>query len=78
MAPAHLALHLQLRRDTLRLATIVAVVVVVVAIAHTAAPCEAESIRVRVEILGSQKCRIVGKSQSALSYDRSNYLHPHP
>ena len=35
-------------------------------------------IRVRVEIMGSQKCRAVGKSQSLLIYDQSNSLHPRP
>jgi hypothetical protein len=35
-------------------------------------------IRVRVEIMGSQKCRIVRKSQSVLNYDQYHYLHPHP
>eukprot|EP01047_Picozoa_sp_COSAG01_P001340 COSAG01_NODE_30_length_36127_cov_41.433234_14_plen_125_part_00 len=36
------------------------------------------SVRVRVEIMGSPKCMIVGKSQPVLCYDRSHYLHPHP
>jgi hypothetical protein len=33
--------------------------------------------RVRVEIVGSQKCRMVGKSQSAVDDDQSHYLHQH-
>jgi hypothetical protein len=35
-------------------------------------------VRVRVEIMGSPKCGIVGESQSVLNYDQSHYLHPHP
>jgi isopenicillin N synthase-like dioxygenase len=35
-------------------------------------------LRVRVEIMRSQQCRIVGKSQSAVYDDQSHYLHPHP
>jgi hypothetical protein len=35
-------------------------------------------VRVRVEIMGSQKCRIVGTSQPVLIDDRSLDLHPHP
>jgi hypothetical protein len=32
----------------------------------------ATKVQVRVEIMGSQKCRIVGKSQPALDYDQSH------
>jgi hypothetical protein len=46
-------------------------------------------VRVRVEIMGSPNCGIVGKSQPVLAmidpiisrsddYDRSRYLYPHP
>jgi hypothetical protein len=38
-------------------------------------------VRVRVEIIGSQHCGIVGKSKAAallIINHRSHYLHPHP
>jgi hypothetical protein len=39
----------------------------------------AACVRVRVEIMGSPKCRIVGKSQTLTSsHERSHVLHPHP
>jgi|EP01049_Picozoa_sp_SAG25_P012259 hypothetical protein len=40
--------------------------------------CARSDLRVRVEIMGSQKCSIAGKSQSVLIMISPIYLHPHP